>query len=211
MEAAILGRKLGMTQVFDEEGLARPVTAIEAGPCAVLQVKTREHDGYSAIQVGFDECREKSLKKPQQGHFKKAGVSPRRLVREIRTEADPELKPGDTITLKVLDGVKLVDVSGVTKGRGFQGGMKRWGFHGEPASHGTEKTHRSSGSMGRAHSTRKGVYKGKKMPGRMGGVKRTVHSLQVVRLDEEKNLLLVQGGVPGPNGGYLYIRRGVKS
>jgi len=210
MARAILGKKLGMTQVYDAEGHAVPVTLIQAGPCQVLQVKSRETDGYSAVQVGFDPTKTSRVRKPQAGHAKKAGARPMRFVREFRLEADESYEPGATITVGDLEGVQCVDVTGQTKGKGFQGVMKRWGFRGQGASHGTERKHRSGGSIGSGAVPDKGVLPGKKMPGHMGRVRRTAQRLAVVRLDRENDLLVVRGSVPGPNGGYLMIRRSVK-
>ena len=210
MAPAILGKKLGMTQVYDAEGHAIPVTLIQAGPCQVLQVKSRETDGYAAVQVGFEPVKSSRVKKPQAGHARKAGASPMRFVREFRLEADESFEAGATITVKDLEGVERVDVTGQTKGKGFQGVMRRWGFGGQPATHGTERKHRSPGSIGSGAVPDKGILPGKKMAGHMGRVRRTAQRLAVVRLDPEKDLLVVRGSVPGPNGGYVMIRRSVK-
>jgi len=210
MAPAILGKKLGMTQVYDAEGHAIPVTLIQAGPCQVLQVKSRETDGYAAVQVGFEPVKSSRVKKPQAGHARKGGASPMRFVREFRLEADESFEAGATITVKDLEGVERVDVTGQTKGKGFQGVMRRWGFGGQPATHGTERKHRSPGSIGSGAVPDKGILPGKKMAGHMGRVRRTAQRLAVVRLDPEKDLLVVRGSVPGPNGGYVMIRRSVK-
>jgi large subunit ribosomal protein L3 len=211
MAPAILGKKLGMTQVFDAEGRTIPVTLIQAGPCQVLQVKTAETDGYVAVQLGFDPARKSRTTQPQSGHAKKAGAKAQRLVREFRMNGDELPQVGATVTVSSFEGVEMVDVTGTTKGKGFQGVMKRWGFGGQPGSHGTERKHRSPGSIGSGALPDKGVLPGKKMAGHMGHVRRTVQRLAVVRVDSERNLLVVKGSVPGPNGGYLMIRRSVKS
>ena len=212
MAPAILGKKLGMTQVYDDDGRAVPVTLIQAGPCQVLQVKTEETDGYDAIQVGFEPTKKSRTKRPQGGHAKKAGAKPMRFVREFRTSADDEAyEPGATIDVGVFEGVHRVDITGTTKGKGFQGVMKRWGFGGQPASHGTERKHRSPGSVGTGGVPDKAILPGKKMPGHMGRVRNTVQRLKVVRIEPETNLLVVKGSIPGPNGGYVMVRRSIKS
>ncbi len=212
MMAAILGKKLGMTQVFDTEGRAIPVTLIQAGPCQVLQVKTTERDGYSAVQVGFEPLKKSRITQPKAGHAKKAGAKPMRMVREFRTdEVGDVAEAGATITVDAFAEVALVDVIGTSKGKGFQGVMKRWGFGGQPGSHGTERKHRSPGSIGSGALPAKAVLPGKKMAGHMGSVRRTVQRLSVVRVIPERNLLVVKGSIPGPNGGYLMIRRSKKS
>jgi len=212
MAPAILGKKLGMTQIFDAEGRIIPVTVIQAGPCQVLQVKTIDKDGYDAVQMGFDPTKKTRVTKPQAGHAKKAGARAMRMVREMRTNGDDQKPdPGATITVDCFEGVELVDVTGTSKGKGFQGVMKRWGFKGLLASHGTERKHRSGGSIGSGSLPDKGILPGKKMAGHMGHVRRTVQRLSVVRIDADRNLLVVKGSVPGPNGGYLMIRRSVKS
>ena len=211
MAPAILGKKLGMTQLYDAEGRAIPVTLIQAGPCAVLQVKSRDTDGYDAVQVGFDPVKKSRIKRPQAGHAKKAGTVPMRFVRELRTGEDESFEPGATISVAVFEGVERVDVVGTTKGKGFQGVMKRWGFGGQPATHGTERKHRSAGSIGSSGLPDKAVLPGKKMPGQMGRVRRTVQRLPVVRIDADQNLMVVKGSVPGPNGGYVLVRKSIKS
>lgn len=212
MAPAILGKKLGMTQAFDPEGNAVPVTLIEAGPCRVLQVKTEDTDGYSAVQLGFDPKKPSRIKRPEAGHAKKAGAEPMMFVREIRTDdGDAAIEPGAEVGVDIFDGVELVDITGTSKGKGFAGVMKRWDFGGQPASHGTERKHRSPGSIGSGSLPDKGILPGKKMAGHMGHVRRTVQRLAVVSVDREKNLLAVKGSVPGPKGGYLIVRRSVKS
>ena len=200
----IIGRKIGMTQVFDEEGNAIPVTVIKAGPCVVVQKKTPETDGYSAIQLGFEEIPEKKVNKPMLGHFKKYGVKPMRILREFRVENPDEFEVGQVIDVSIFEPGDVVDVTGWSKGRGFAGAMKRWGFQGGPRSHGS-KFHRMLGSVGQ-HTEPAKIWKGKKMPGRYGNERVTVRNLKVVKVDPENNLLVVKGGVPGARGGLLLIR-----
>ncbi len=205
----ILGRKLGMTQVFRNDERI-PVTVIQAGPCAVLQVKTVETDGYNAVQLGFDEKKPKRTTRPLLGHFAKSGVSPKRLVREFRTEAAVSLEPGETVGASVLEGTELVDVQGTSKGKGTAGVMKRWNFHGGRRTHGNSKAHRKPGSIGRHYGTAKGVPKGHPMAGHLGSATVTARGLRLVEIDAERNLLLVKGPVPGANGCYVTVRRSVK-
>ncbi len=200
----IIGRKIGMTQVFDEEGNAIPVTVIKAGPCVVVQKKTPETDGYSAVQLGFEEIPEKKVNKPMLGHFKKYGVKPMRILREFRVENPDEFEVGQVIDVSIFEPGDVVDVTGWSKGRGFAGAMKRWGFQGGPRSHGS-KFHRMLGSVGQ-HTEPAKIWKGKKMPGRYGNERVTVRNLKVVKVDPENNLLVVKGGVPGARGGLLLIR-----
>lgn len=207
---SILGRKVGMTQIFDEKGTRVGVTVIEAGPCKVLQVKTEESDGYNALQLGFDEKKEKNTKKPLLGHFDKAGTTPKRFVKEVRTAEAPEQQVGDDVTLEIFDGVQKVDVVGTSKGKGFAGTIKRWNFHRQPASHGNSKNHRTPGGLGRQMSVNKGVPKGKKMSGHLGTERITVQGLKLVKADPEHSLLLVRGSVPGANGSYLVIRKSIQ-
>ena len=209
MKKAILGRKLGMTQIFDENGKVVPVTVIEAGPCVVTQIKTEEKDGYDAIQVGFDDIREKLVNKPKQGQFKKAGVSLKRILREFRLEDVSAYEVGQEILADVFDAGERVDVSGVSKGKGFQGVIKRWNASRGPMSHGS-KFHRAPGSMG-ASSDPSRTFKNKHMPGHMGNVNTTVLNLKVAKVMPEKNLILIKGGVPGPNRGYVVIKSAVKA
>lgn len=200
----ILGKKQGMTQVWTEDGNLLPVTVIEAGPCTVVQVKTSAGaDGYDAIQIGFEEIDENRLNNPLAGHFAKARVTPLRHLAEVRLDATPDYKPGDTITVEELAEAKLVNVSGVSKGKGFAGVHKRHGFGMGPGGHGSH-FHRIPGSVGQA-STPSRVFKGKKLPGHMGTDKVTVRNLEVVKVDAEQNLLLVKGAVPGGKGALLTI------
>jgi len=208
---AILGKKVGMTSVYDDRGRQVPVTVIEAGPCRVLQVKTVETDGYNAVQLGFEEVSPRRAGKPLAGHCRKAGVRPVRFIREYRTDDLEGYEPGATVTVEAFQDVPLVDVTGVTKGRGFAGVVKRHGFGGQPASHGTERKHRSSGSIGEGSGIPgRAVRKGKRMAGHMGHQRRTVERLPVIKVDAEANLLVVKGSVPGPNGGLVFVRSAKK-
>lgn len=209
MKKAILGRKLGMTQIFNENGKVVPVTVVEAGPCVVLQKKNEEKDGYNAIQVGFADIREKLANKPKKGHFAKAGVSVKRIVREFRLDNIDEYEVGNEIKADIFAAGDKIDVSGVSKGKGFQGTIKRWNMQRGPMSHGS-KYHRAVGSMGAASSPSR-TFKNKKMPGQMGNKKATVLNLEVVKIMAEKNIILIKGGVPGPNKGYIVIRNTVKA
>ncbi|MEE9201160.1 MAG: 50S ribosomal protein L3 [Candidatus Brocadiales bacterium] len=208
MVGGLLGKKLGTTQIFKDDGVRVPVTVIEAGPCAILQIKTAEKDGYSALQLGFDEMREKRSTRPRVGHAKKAGTGPKRFVREVAYDGEPALETGQSLKVDMFESAKKVDVIGISKGKGFQGPMKRWGHSGAPQSHGHTKP-RTIGSIGcSAYPSR--VVKGKKMAGRMGHARVTTQNLEVVRVDKERNLLLVKGSVPGADGGYVIIRNSVK-
>lgn len=206
----LLGKKIGMTQIYDGSGKLIPVTVIQAGPCKVMQVKTPETDGYNALQVGLDDVKASRAKKPQEGHAKKAGTTPKRFVREWRLKAgqDVEHAAGDEIGVTSFADVKLVDVCGTSKGKGYAGVMKRHGFGGFPASHGCERKHRAPGSIS-SHASDAGhggnVKKGKRMAGRMGGARVTSKHHKLISIDEEKNLLVIKGAVPGPSGGYIEI------
>jgi len=200
----ILGRKEGMTQIFDSEGNQIPVTVIEAGPCRVIQVKSTDTDGYDAVQLGFREQKPQRVSKPLKGHFKKAGVAPVKIVSEFRCDEPAGHEVGDTLTVETFAEGDFVDVVGKSKGRGFTGVMKRWGFHGGPASHGA-MFDRRVGAIG-MHSDPSRVFKGKKMPGHYGDARITVKGLKVVGVDVERNLLLVRGAVPGARNGLLKIR-----
>lgn len=208
MKKAILGRKVGMTQVFTAEGLAVPVTVIEAGPCYVVQKKTVEKDGYGAIQVGFGEKRERLFNKPLKGHFNKSGVKPLRFLRELRVEDWDNYQVGQELKADIFDTGEKVDVVGTSKGRGFAGGIKRHGFHRGPMAHGS-KYHRRPGSLGAKGPAR--VFKGRKLPGHYGAERVTVQNLEVVRVDPERNILALKGAVPGPRGGLLIIKDTVKA
>ena len=208
MDHGILGKKLGMTRVFTDDGRWIDVTVLEAGPCKVVQRKTTDRDGYEAIQVGFGEMKESKTKKPQLGHFAAAGVAPTRTLREFRVPKDSELKAGDEITAAIFQAGDRVDISGTTKGKGFAGVIKRHGFKGGPGGHGSH-LHRAPGSIGQSADPSK-VYKNKKMPGHMGHTKVTVQNIEVVTVDASKNLLLVRGSVPGANGGLVTVNKSVK-
>ena len=204
MKKAILTTKVGMTQIFNEDGVLTPVTVLQAGPCVVTQVKTVENDGYSAIQVGFGDIREKLVNKPMKGHFAKAGVAPKRFVREFRLEDAESYAVGQEIKADVFAAGDKIDATAKSKGKGFQGAIKRHGQSRGPMTHGS-KYHRHAGSNGSA-TTPGRVFKGKKMPGHMGAVRVTVQNLEVVRVDAEKNLLLVKGAVPGPKKALVTIK-----
>ena len=209
MKKAILATKIGMTQIFNEDGVLTPVTVLTAGPCVVTQVKTVENDGYSAVQVGFVDKREKLVNKPVKGHFDKAGVSYKRFVREFRFENSEEYSNGDEIKADVFAAGDKVDATAIAKGKGFQGAIKRHGQSRGPMAHGS-KYHRHAGSNGACSSPSK-VFKGKKMPGHMGGKKVTTQNLEVVRVDVENNIILVKGAVPGPKKALVTIKESVKS
>jgi large subunit ribosomal protein L3 len=206
---AIIGRKVGMTQIFDEEGQQVPVTVIEAGPCPVVQRKTVETDGYDAVQLGFLEQKPQRLSKAARTRFEKTEVAPRRVLREFRCEADSELKAGDEVKADAFKDVSFVDVTGITKGRGFQGVVKRHNFAGGRASHGGKQTLRRGGSIGMCEFPAR-VLKNTKMPGHMGHVRVTTQNLKIVQVREEDNAILVKGSVPGPNGGVVLIRKALK-
>ena len=205
----LLGEKLGMTQVFDENNRIVPVTVVKAGPCVVTQVRTPEVDGYSAVQLGFGAIDPRKVNKPEGGHFAKAGVTPRRHVVELRTKDASDYTVGQELTVDVLSDVAKVDVIGTSKGKGTAGVMKRHGFKGLGAGHGVQRKHRSPGSIGGC-ATPGRVFKGMRMAGRMGGVTTTTLSLKVHAVDAEKGLVLIKGAVPGPRGGLLLVRSAVK-
>jgi large subunit ribosomal protein L3 len=206
MVQGLIGRKLGMTQIFDEQGLARPVTVIEAGPCVVTQLRNEETDGYTAVQLGFGIA--KKLNKPQAGHVRASGHQVKTL-REFKADDYSGIEVGQVYKADTFAVGEVIDVTGTSKGRGFQGGMKRHGFHGGPATHGQSDRARAPGSIG-SSATPGRVFKGLKMAGHMGNERVTVQNLTVLRVDAERNLLLVEGSVPGPNNGTLLIKRAVK-
>lgn len=208
MKKAILGRKLGMTQIFAENGAVIPVTVVQAGPCVVLQKKTVEKDGYEAIQVGFEDIREKLVNKPVKGQFAKANVSLKRFIKEFKLEDTAAYEIGAEIKADIFNVGDKIDVSGVSKGKGFQGTIKRWNFQRGPMSHGS-KYHRAVGSMG-ASSDPSRTFKNKKMPGHMGNENVTVLNLEVVKVMPENNVILVKGGIPGPNKGLVLLRDTIK-
>ena len=209
MFKGLIGKKIGMTQIFDENGAAIPVTLIEAGPCYVTQVRRPEKDGYTAVQLGFQEVSPKRLTGGQLGHLKKVGVPPLRYLREFRVK-DPDVQEGDTVTVERFAVGERVDVTGTSKGRGFQGGVKRHGFGGGPKTHGQSDRWRAPGSRG-AGSTPGRTMKGSRGPGHMGHARVTVMGLEVALVDPERNLLAVKGGVPGPKGGLVLIRESRKN
>lgn len=209
MEKAILGRKIGMTQIFAEDGKMIPVTVVEAGPCVVVQKKTTEKDGYESIQVGFGEIKEKHLVKPLKGHFAKANVTAKKYLKEFRLEDISTYNVGDEIKADIFVAGDAIDVTGTSKGKGFQGVIRRWNFSRGPETHGSNY-HRRVGSMG-ASSNPSRVFSGKKMPGRMGFKTSTVQNLTVVRVDVENNLILIKGGIPGPNKTIVTIKNSVKA
>jgi len=206
MGKGILGKKLGMTQIFDDEGEAVPVTVIQADSNVVTMVRTEDSDGYSAVQLGFEEIPEHKLNRPERGHFDKAGVAPRKYLREFRNDdnAWEDVKPGDEVGPNVFSPGDRVKVSGISRGKGFAGSIKRHGFSRGPMSHGS-RHHRGPGSHG-ASAFPARVFPGRKLPGRMGGKKTTIEGLEVIRVDTDRGLLLVKGGVPGPKGGILSIQ-----
>ena len=210
MKKGIIGKKLGMTQIFDENGLVIPVTVIEAGPCYVVQKKTTATDGYEAVQLGFEDLREKLVNKPMAGHFKKAGVSAKRHLKEFRLDNAADMNVGDVVAADTFACGEKVDITGITKGRGYTGAVKRWGNHILRMTHGTGPIHRQVGSMG-ANSTPSRVFKNKKMAGQYGNEQVTVLNLEVVKIDAEKGLIAVKGAVPGARGGIVFIRDSVKA
>lgn len=237
MTLGLLGKKLGMTQLFQEDGTCVPVTVVQAGPCKVLQVKaataselpeehqtaatnrgkkkgrverSRRDDGYYAVQMGFEPKTEKAASQPEIGHAKKAGSAPMRVVKEFRFDALPPYAQGDEVKIDILKDVRRVDVTGTSKGRGFAGTIKRYGFQRQRTTHGNSKAHRKLGGIGRQYSTHHGVPKGKKMPGHFGVERHTIQNIEVVKVDEERNLLFLRGSVPGHRSGFVTIRESVK-
>ncbi len=209
MKKSILAKKIGMTQIFAENGILIPVTVLEAGPCVVTQIKTMENDGYEAVQVGYGVVKEKQLNQPSKGHFEKAGVTAKKLLKEFKLENSADYNLGDEIKADIFEAGDKIDASGVSKGKGFQGSIKRHNQSRGPMSHGS-KYHRGTGSLSSATTPGK-VKKGKKMPGHMGAEKVTIQNLEVIRVDAEKNLLLVKGAVPGNKGSVLVIKESVKA
>lgn len=210
MKKGIIGRKLGMTQIFADNGAAIPVTVIEAGPCPVVQKKTAENDGYDAVQLGFEDIREKLVTKPAAGHYKKAGVSAKRHLKEFRLDDAADMNVGDVVAADTFAAGEKVDITGITKGRGYTGAVKRWNAHILKMTHGTGPIHRQVGSMG-ANSSPSRVFKNKHMAGQYGNEQVTILNLEVVKVDAEKNLIAVKGAVPGAKGGIVFIRDGVKA
>ena len=209
MKKGIIGKKLAMTQIFDEKGNVIPVTLIEAGPCAVAQVKTVENDGYAAVQLAYEDAKEKHLTKAELGHFKKAGISPKRHLKEFRFDDVSAYSVGSVVTVDTFAEGDKVDITGITKGRGYSGCVKRWGHHILRMTHGTGPIHRQPGSMGVIDPAR--IFKNKKMPGQYGNEQVTILNLVAVKIDAEKNLIAVKGAVPGSKGGIVFIRDSVKA
>ena len=210
MQKAIIGKKVGMTQIFDEVGHVIPVTVIEAGPCVVTQKKTEEKDGYNAVQLGFEDVKEKKLSKPEIGHLKKAGSTFKKHLKEFRLENTDALNVGDEVKADVFAAGDHIDITGTSKGHGYQGVIKRWGAQRTPTSHGGGPVHRHAGSMG-ACSDPSRIFKGKIGAGQMGNEKTTVQNLIVVKVDPELNMIVVRGAVPGPKGGVVYLKNTVKT
>ena len=209
MKKAIIGKKIGMTQIFTENGAVIPVTLIEAGPCAVVQKKTMDKDGYSALQLGFSDIAERKLTNPVKGHFKKSGVVYKKYLKEFRLENADEKNVGDTITADIFAEGESVDVTGITKGHGYTGAIKRWNLHRLRMTHGTGPVHRQSGSMGVIDPAR--IFKNKKMAGQYGNEQVTILNLKVVKIDAEKNIIAVRGAIPGAKNGIVFIRDSVKA
>ncbi len=210
MKKAIIGKKIGMTQIFDEIGNVIPVTVIEAGPCVVVQKKTAENDGYDAVQLGFGGVKEKHLTKAEIGHFKKAGVENKKHLKEFRLEDAASMNVGDAITVDTFAAGEKVDVTGTSKGHGYSGVVKRWGQHQMRMTHGNGPVHRHIGSVG-MNSTPSRIFKNKHMPGQYGNVTSTVLNLEVVKIDAEKNIIAVKGAVPGSRGNIVFLRDSVKA
>ena len=209
MKKGIIGRKVGMTQIFDEIGNVIPVTVIEAGPCVVAQKKTSENDGYDAIQLGFMEVKEKHMTKAEKGHFEKAGVAAKKHLKEFRLDDCSAYNVGDVVTADTFAAGDKVDVTGMTKGRGYTGAIKRWNLHKLQATHGVGPIHRQSGSMGVIDPAR--IFKNKKMAGQYGNEQVTVLNLSIAKIDAEKNIIAIKGAVPGARGGIVFIRNAVKA
>ncbi|CAB0876693.1 50S ribosomal protein L3 [Corynebacterium diphtheriae] len=205
----ILGTKLGMTQIFDEDNRVIPVTVVEAGPCVVTQIRTVETDGYNAIQIAYGEIDPRKANKPAAGHFKKAGVTPRRHVAEIRMDDVSSYELGQDVTVEIFEGINFVDVTGTTKGKGYAGAMKRHGFAGQGAAHGNQAAHRRVGGIG-ACATPGRVFKGTRMAGRMGSDRVTTQNLKVQKIDADANLILIKGAIPGVRGGIVTVKTAVK-
>ncbi len=210
MKKAIIGKKVGMTQIFDETGKVIPVTVIEAGPCTVVQKKTAEKEGYASVQLGFEDIAEKKLTKPELGHLKKAGVSPVKYLKEFRLEDSSALNVGDVLKADVFAAGDKVDVTGISRGKGYAGVIKRWGAQRTPTTHGGGPVHRHAGSMGSSTDPSR-IFKGKIGAGHMGVEQVTVENLDIVKVDAEMNLIAIKGAIPGPKGGIVYIKNTVKN
>lgn len=209
MKKGIIGKKVGMTQVFDEQGHVIPVTVIQAGPCVVVQKKVVETDGYNSVQLGYGDVTEKHVTKPLAGHFKKAGVDLKKVLREFRLDNAAEMNVGDVVDVDTFAAGDSVDVTGISKGKGYAGTIKRYGGHRTPMTHGGGPVHRHAGSMGACSSPSR-IFKGKKMPGHMGAVKVTVQNLDIVKVDTENHLLVIKGAIPGPKGSVVTVKNTVK-
>ena len=209
MNKGIIGKKIGMTQIFDEIGNVIPVTVIEAGPCVVTQIKTAENDGYEAIQLGFEELKENRVSKPAAGHFAKSGKGAKKHLKEFRLDDISSYAIGDTVTADIFAAGEKVDVTGMTKGRGYTGAIKRWNHHKLQATHGVGPIHRQSGSMGVIDPAH--IFKNQKMAGQYGHEQVTVLNLAVAKIDAEKNIIAVKGAIPGPKGGIVFVRNAVKA
>jgi len=209
MKKGIIGKKIGMTQIFDDNGNAIPVTVIEAGPCAVTQIKTKENDGYEAVQLGFMSIEDKKVTKPLKGHFSSKGVAAKKHLKEFRLEDISGYSIGDTVAADIFAAGEKVDITGITKGHGYTGAIKRWNLHKLRMTHGVGPVHRQSGSMGVIDPAR--IFKNKKMAGQWGNEQVTVLNLEVAKIDAEKNLIAVKGAVPGARGGIVFIRNTVKA
>mgnify|MGYP003301012650 CR=1 FL=1 len=210
MQKAIIGKKVGMTQIFDETGKVIPVTVVEAGPCVVTQKKTVETDGYASVQLGFEDVKEHKLTKPEAGHFKKAGVDAKRHLKEFRLEKAAEMNVGDVIKADVFASGDMIDVTGISKGHGYQGVIKRHGAHRTDMTHGGGPVHRHAGSMG-ASSHQSRIFPGKIGAGQMGNEQVTIENLEIVKVDAELNMIAIRGAIPGPKGGLVFIRNTVKT
>ena len=209
MQKAIIGKKIGMTQIFDENGKVIPVTVVEAGPCTIVQKKTVENDGYAAVQMGYGDVKPQRLNKPEKGHFAKADVAPKKTLKEFRLDNSDALNVGDVVKADTFAVGDSVDVSGTSKGKGFAGAIKRHNQHRLKETHGTGPVHRQAGSMGACSSPSR-IYKGKGMPGHMGAVRVTVQNLEIVKVDVENNLIAIKGAIPGAKNGVVYITDSVK-
>ena len=209
MLKAIIGKKVGMTQIFDETGKVIPVTVIEAGPCTVVQKKTAEKDGYSAVQLGYQDIADKKLTKPEKGHFEKAGVSAKKVLKEFKLDKSEEMNVGDVIMADTFAEGDFIDVVGISKGKGYAGVVKRWNAHSQQHTHGVGPVHRSVGSMG-ANTDPSRVLPGKKMAGHLGAEQVTVQNLQIVKVDAAANLIAIRGAVPGPKGGVVFLKSTTK-
>jgi large subunit ribosomal protein L3 len=205
MRSGLLGRKVGMTQIYQEDGTSVPVTVLECGPCTVLLVRTQARDGYHAIQLGFHDKKRRSATQAERGHAKKVNAEPKRYIREVRQTEPVDVTEGQTLTVDIFSGIKRVDVTGTSKGRGYSGVIKRHGFRGLRATHGVKRMHRHPGSSGPSADPSR-TLKGVRKPGQFGHTRSTVRNLEVVKIDAANNLLLLRGAVPGPNGGYLTVR-----